>query len=77
MSQFLTNWYFLSDGCTLVPRCVQLMEVWMVWYGMVMSMTDTWRPKRPGPASDRDSATRQTLRAGIRVPVTLHSLQFS
>ena len=33
-----------------------------------MSMTDTWRPKRPGPASDRDSATRQTLRAGIRAP---------
>ena len=25
-----------------------------------MSMTDTWRPKRPGPASDKDSATRQT-----------------
>ena len=33
-----------------------------------MSVTDIWRPKRPGPASDRDSATRQTLRAGIRAP---------
>ena len=36
----------------------------MVWYGMV----DTWPPKRPGPASDRDNVTRQTLRAGIRAP---------
>ena len=35
----------------------------MVW---LMSMTDTWQPKRPGPASDRDNVTRQTLRAGIR-----------
>ena len=26
---------------------------------------DCWRPKRPGPASDGDSVTRQTLRAGI------------
>ena len=33
-----------------------------------MSVTDTWRPKRPGPASDRDNVTRQTLRAGIRAP---------
>ena len=33
-----------------------------------MSVTDTWQPKRPGPASDRDSVTRQTLRAGIRAP---------
>ena len=33
-----------------------------------MSVTDDWRPKRPGPASDRDTVTRQTLRAGIRVP---------
>ena len=33
-----------------------------------MPVTDTWRPKRPGPASDRDSVTRQTLRAGIRAP---------
>ena len=30
-----------------------------------MSVTDAWRPKRPGPASDRDSVTRQTLRAGM------------
>ena len=33
-----------------------------------MSVTDTWRPKRPGPASDRDNVTRQTLRAGIHAP---------
>ena len=33
-----------------------------------MSVTDTWRPKRPGPASDWDSVTRQTLRAGMRAP---------
>ena len=33
-----------------------------------MSATDTWPPKRPGPASDRDSITRQTLQAGIRAP---------
>ena len=33
-----------------------------------MSVTDTWRLKRPGPASDRDNVTRQTLRAGIRAP---------
>ena len=33
-----------------------------------MSVTDTWRPKRPGPASDRDNVTRQTLRADIRAP---------
>ena len=33
-----------------------------------MSVADTWRPKRPGPASDRDSVTRQTLRAGTRAP---------
>ena len=27
---------------------------YMVWYGMVdMPVTDTWPPKRPGPASDR------------------------
>ena len=32
-------------------------------------MTDDWQPKRPDPASDsnRDSVTRQTLRAGIRI----------
>ena len=28
----------------------------------------TWPPKRPGPASDRDNVTMQTLRAGIRAP---------
>ena len=49
-----------------------------LWYGMVstiqygmvwwMSAKDCWRPKRPGPATDRDSVTRQTLRAGIRAP---------
>ena len=33
-----------------------------------MSVTDTWPPKRPGPASDRDNVTRQTLQAGIRAP---------
>ena len=33
-----------------------------------MSMTEDWRPKRPGPASDRDIVTNQTLRAGIRAP---------
>ena len=33
-----------------------------------MSVTDAWRPKRPGPASDRDNVTRQTLRAGIHAP---------
>ena len=33
-----------------------------------MCVTDTWRPKRPGPASDRDNVTRQTLRAGIHAP---------
>ena len=36
-----------------------------------MSVTDIWRPKRPGPASfssDRDNVTRQTLRAGVRAP---------
>ena len=37
----------------------------MAWQ---MSVTDTWRPKRPGPASDGDSVTRQTLRAGMRAP---------
>ena len=26
-----------------------------------MSMTDTWRPKRPGPASDRDSGIRLSV----------------
>ena len=31
-----------------------------------MSVTDTWRPKRPGPVSDWDDVTKQTLRAGIR-----------
>ena len=35
----------------------------------IKSVTDTWRPKRPGPASDRDNVTRQTLRAGIRAPL--------
>ena len=41
------------------------------WYGMVweISVTDTWPPKHPGPASDRDNVTRQTLRAGIRAPL--------
>ena len=33
-----------------------------------MSVTDAWRPKRPGPASDRDNVTGQTLRAGMRAP---------
>ena len=33
-----------------------------------MSVTDTWPPKRPGPASDRGNVTRQTLRAGIHAP---------
>ena len=31
-------------------------------------MEDYWRPTRPGPASNRDSVTRQTLRAGISAP---------
>ena len=33
-----------------------------------MSVTDTWPPKRQGPASDRDNVSRQTLRAGMRAP---------
>ena len=42
----------------------------MAWCGVAweMSVTDVWPPKRPGPASDRDNVTRQTLRAGIRAP---------
>ena len=40
----------------------------MVRYVWWRSAEDGWRPKRPGPASDRDSVTRQTLRAGIRAP---------
>ena len=30
-----------------------------------MSVTDTWPPRRPGPASDRDNVTKQTLRAYV------------
>ena len=33
-----------------------------------MPVTDAWPPKRPGLASDRDSLTGQTLRAGMRAP---------
>ena len=33
-----------------------------------MSVKNSWPPKRPGPASDRDSVTRQTPRAGISAP---------
>ena len=33
-----------------------------------MPVTDDWRPKRPGLASDRDSSDQQTLRAGMRAP---------
>ena len=37
----------------------------MVWYGMVDVCGGYWLPKRPGPASDRDSVTRQTLQAYV------------
>ena len=37
----------------------------MAWHGMV---PDVWRPKRPGPASDGNNVTKQTLRAGMRAP---------
>ena len=37
-----------------------------------MSVTDTWRPKRPGPASDRDNVTRQTLRWEIIVIIHIY-----
>ena len=33
-----------------------------------MSVEDCWRPKRPGPASDKDTVTRQTLRADMCAP---------
>ena len=33
----------------------------------MQSMEDCWPPKRPGPASDRNSVTRQTLQARTRV----------
>ena len=40
----------------------------MVWYGMVDVCDGYLAPRRPGPASDRDNVTGQTLRAGIRAP---------
>ena len=30
-----------------------------------MSVKDIWPPKRPGPVSDSDGVTRQTLREGM------------
>ena len=39
-----------------------------------MSVKDGWPPKRPSLATDRDSVTRQTLRAGIRAPSSRETL---
>ena len=57
------------------PHAVVSTAAWqmrgcMAWHGMAwqMSVKDCWQPKHPGPASDRDSVTRQTLRAGMRAP---------
>ena len=39
----------------------------MIWYGMVWQkpVEDSWQPKRPDLALDRDGVTRQTLWARI------------
>jgi hypothetical protein len=60
-----------STGSADPPHGAMVVEVVAsVWYDMVwyMSVMKTWRRKHPGPASDRDNVTRQTLRAGIRAP---------
>ena len=37
----------------------------LVWYDVVWwnSVEGCWRPERPGPCSNRDSITKQTLRS--------------
>ena len=49
---------------SIIERCT--VHCRMVWQRFVK---DSWPPKRPGPASDRDNVTRQTLRAGIYAPL--------
>ena len=60
-------------ACCMLPSCelhAGTGTTSIAWCGMAwqMSVTDAWRPKRPGPASDRDNVTRQTLQAGMRAP---------
>ena len=51
---------FVSRLCTTGTRVfgIAIRHDGMAWQ---MSVTDDWRPKRPGPALDRDSDTRQTV----------------
>ena len=59
------GYYFISSIIIFKVQIRSWFKVQM--HGMVelMFVTGAWPPKRPGPASDRDNVTRQTLRAGI------------